>query len=142
MGSLLVTEDLAHALLGALLAVCRADGDASMIEFDALRKVADELQIRYDNEWLLFFSQVTPRILAEAVRDAAAAPFRSQAVSAHHKIAQEFVEAAVHVARVDGDLNEAEVRLICAFGRELGISSSYIEHLDRRLDDWAGAGEG
>ena len=138
MKNLLLTEDLAHALLGALLAVCRADGDATSEEMKALRIVGDELSggVRYDNEWLLFFSHVTPRSLAQAVRDAGAAgPFRGQAVSATHLIAQEFVHAAVRVALADGAINPDETRLICGFARELGISSSYIEHLDKSLDE-------
>jgi tellurite resistance protein len=139
--NLLLTEDLAHALLGALLAVCRADGDATTAEFRALRHIGDELGFRYDNEWLLFFSHVTPRSLAEAVRDAAAQPFRSQAVSARQAIAQEFVIAAVKLAKVDGHLNTDEARSICGFARELGISPSYIEHLDKVLDDHEAAAE-
>jgi tellurite resistance protein len=133
--NLILTEDLAHAFLGALLAVCRADGDATPAEFEALRRIGDELGFRYDNEWLLFFSHVTPRSLAEAVRDASVQPFRSQGVSTRQEIAQEFVLAAVRVARVDGHLTGDEARLICSFARELGISPSYIEHLDKVLDD-------
>jgi len=139
MQNLLLTEELAYALLGALLAVCRADGDATTEELRALRVVGDELSggVRYDNEWLLFFSHVTPRSLAEAVHDASAAgPYRGQAVSSSHLIAQEFVHAAIKVARADGALNEAETRLICSFARELHISSSYIEHLAKSLADW------
>jgi len=144
MQNLLLTQELAHALLGALLAVCRADGDASMEELQALRVVGDELSggIRYDNEWLLFFSHVTPRSLAQAVHDAGAAgPFRGQAVSATHLIAQEFVHAAVRVARADGALNPDEIRLICSFARELDISASYIEHLDKSLDEGESSAE-
>ncbi len=139
MRDLLLTQELAHALLGALLAVCRADGDATVDELRALRVVGDELSggLRYDNEWLLFFSHVTPHSLAETVHAAGAAgPFRGQAVSASHLIAQEFVHAAVRVARADGELNQDEIRLICGFARALGISSSYIEHLDKSLDEW------
>ncbi len=141
MQNLLLTEELAHALLGALLAVCRADGDANVEELKALRTVGHALAggVRYDNEWLLFFSHVTPRSLAEAVRDAGAAgPFRGQAVSASHLIAQEFVTAAVLIARADGALNQEEIRLICSFARELHISASYIAHLDNTLDEWDG----
>ena len=41
----------------------RADGDANVEELKALRIVGDDLSggVRYDNEWLLFFSHVTPR---------------------------------------------------------------------------------
>jgi tellurite resistance protein len=141
MQNLLLTEELAHALLGALLAVCRADGDANVEELKALRTVGHELSggVRYDNEWLLFFSHMTPRGLAEAVRDAGAeGPFRGQAVSASHLIAQEFVTAAVKVARADGALNAQEIRLICSFARELQISSKYLEYLDNTLDAWEG----
>ena len=141
MQDLLLTEELAHTLLGALLAVCRADGDANVEELKALRTVGHALSggVRYDKEWLLFFSHVTPRGLAEAIRDAATSgPFRSQAVSASHLIAQEFVTSAVRVARADGALNHEEIRLICSFARELHISSSYIEYLDNKLDEWEG----
>jgi tellurite resistance protein len=141
MQNLLLTEELAYALLGALLAVCRADGDANVEELKALRTVGHALSggVRYDNEWLLFFSHVTPRTLAEAVHDAGSTgPFRRQAVSAPHLIAQEFVTAAVRVARADGAMNGEEIRLICHFARELHISSSYIEHLDNTLDEWEG----
>jgi tellurite resistance protein len=138
MRNLLLTDELAYALLGGLLAVCRVDGDASSEELRALREVGDELSggVRYDNEWLLFFSTVTPRSLAQAVHDAGrAGPFRGQAVSAPHVIAHEFLLAAIRVARADGALNEDETRLIRRFARELHVSAHQLEHLNESLDE-------
>jgi tellurite resistance protein len=135
MGLLLLTEELAHALLGALLAVCRADGDANQDEMRALRRVGDELTggARFDNEWLLFFSNVTPSSLAEAVGGSHGGPFRAQGVSAPSLIVQEFVRAAIRVGRADGAINEAEARLILDFGEALGVPVGQLAMLDASL---------
>jgi uncharacterized tellurite resistance protein B-like protein len=135
--TLLLTDELAQALLGGLLAVCRADGDATTEEMRALRRVGDELTggVRVDNEWLLFFSSVTPHSLAEAVRQAAAAPFRHRAVSGANLIAHQFVRAAAQVGRADGQLNEAEARLIRAFAESLGLSAQEATAIDHTLGD-------
>lgn len=132
---LLLTEELANVLVGALLAVCRADGDANEEEMRALRAASDELTggVRVDNEWLLFFSNVTPRSLIEAVGAAVHGPFRVQAVSAPAQIGQELVRAAVRVGRADGELNEAEAALIAAFGAVLGVTDGYLADVHAAL---------
>jgi tellurite resistance protein len=132
---LLLNEDLANVLVGALLAVCRADGDANQEEMRALRQVSDELTqgLRVDHEWLLFFSNVTPRSLAEAVARAGTGPFRHQAVSSAAVIAHELVRAAVRVGRADGELNESEQHLIVAFGEALGLGARALVEIDASL---------
>jgi hypothetical protein len=143
MAHLLLTEDLAHTLLGALLAVCRADGDASTDEMRMLRVVGEELTGRSGaNEWRLFFSNVTPRTFAEAIHQYGHhGPFRGSAVSAPTLIVQEFVRAAVRVGRADGELNDSEIQLICAFATALGVSSKILVALDKSLDETLVAAE-
>lgn len=135
MGALLLTEELGHAFLGALLTVCRADAEVNLDELGELQAVAAEvLGLEIDAERLLF-SQVTPRSLAEEMGGRGGGPFRSAGLSAPSTIAEAFVRSALRVARVDGDLNESEIGSICAFARALGTSSNLLRELDDALDD-------
>lgn len=135
--TLLFTDDLARTFLGALLSVCRIDGEVNGYEFEALRKVGEEVAqgVHFDHESLLF-SQVTPRALAEALgQGEGQGPFRESGTSSADAIALAFVHAALRVARADGELNEGEVRVICAFARALGKSTSDLYDLDAALDE-------
>lgn len=130
--------DLARAFLGGLLTVCRADGyGVSAPEFETLRRIAAALPGAgsVDDERLLF-SHVTPRALAEAA-DAlrAAGPFRSSAIPAPARLARAFIDAALHLGRADGSLNDAELRAIRHFARALGCSAADLGRLESLLDD-------
>jgi tellurite resistance protein len=144
---LILTEELVEALLGALLAVCRVDGDTCPAELASLISVAHELlgssafsparkPVDLSPIWRqLFFSAVTPRILGEVyARARTGGPFRGAAVSSSRHIARAFVRAALTVARADGALGEVEARLIIQFGHALGASARELIELDPWLD--------
>ena len=129
-------QELAHGILGALLAVCRADGDVNSDELDALRRLADGWPDVAVDESLLF-SQVAPAALAELIarQAGAASPFRSDGPSDPHALADFFLQTALLVARVDGPLHPAEARAIGAFARALGASAPTLASLEAVLDD-------
>lgn len=135
---LFLPDELVQALLGALLAVCRADGDATRAELAALRTFGgrlggDEAAVV---ERDLFFSAVTPRTLAETwARASRGGPFRGRAVSPARAVAAAFARTAVQVARADGPLNEAEIRAISGFARALGASEDELRGVDPALDE-------
>ncbi len=139
--TLRLTEDLAHAFLGGLLAVCRADGDVTGPEFEALRAEAQALLSTPFTERLLFL-HVTPRSLAEAIhrQTRAVDPFRRTDTSSPDAIGNAFVAAAVRVATADGALTESEARLIRAFANTLG-STCDLGYVEAVLDDGGGASE-
>lgn len=141
MASLLLTSKLTESFLGALLSVCRVDGEVNSEELSALETAAGELTGgRYDQETLLF-SQVTPTSFAEAFRSGLDGPFRAAGTSSPAAIAQAFVRAALRIGRADGQLNESELRTICAFALALGTSSNLLKDLDAGLDDWLARAE-
>jgi len=134
--SLLFGEELSHVFLGALLAVCRADGDVNTDELNALREVAQKLSVAQVNESLLF-THVHPRTFADVVRRGAGerSPFRSADACDPRRIAELFLDHALGIARIDGPLNAAEARTIRGFARELGSPHQALEKLDAMLDD-------
>jgi tellurite resistance protein len=111
-----LTEDLAHEFLGALLTVCRADGDVNAYETAALEHAAAQLGpgVRFDNE-LLLTGDVSPEAFASAVRNYARHAFRGLAISQPADVARAFARIAERVAAADGDVNFAEARTIRAF---------------------------
>jgi uncharacterized tellurite resistance protein B-like protein len=117
--ALFLTQSLGQSLLGALYSICRADGEVSEAEAEALRAEARELGVGALSEESLFFSEVTPAALAEAVRGAAAEAYRSAAVSPPSAIRSAFRVAAERIARADGTLGDAEASLIARFDEEL-----------------------
>lgn len=138
---LLLTEELRGTFLGALLSICRSDGEVNMEELHALEIAADELMNgAYDKESLMF-SQVTPVSFAEALAADREGPFRGTGLTLLTVIAQRFVRAALLVGRADGELNEAELRAICAFAQALGTSSHVLKDMDAGLDDWLARAE-
>jgi hypothetical protein len=141
---LLGSDELTRIFLGALLSVCRIDGEVNGYEFEALRKIGEEFAPgapaspggAADGLESLLFSQVTPRALAESLGQGAdRGPFRRSGTGAQDAISQAFVHAALRVARADGELNESEVRAICAFAKALGQSASELRALDSALDE-------
>jgi tellurite resistance protein len=134
---LILTEDLARAYVGALLTVCRADGDVNSEELEALRRIAGELTPSWvlDGPELegLLFSQVTPALLAAAV--GARGPFRDAGASDPARIRDGFLEAALRLARCDGSLNQEEVRTLRAFAKVLGSDHNEIKRLESFLDE-------
>jgi hypothetical protein len=133
---LLLDAALAQELVGGLLAVCRADGNVGHECFAELREIAREIApaVRVDDAAFLLDVHVTPRSLAQAVRERMP-PFRSSGQSGADDIARTFLRVALRAARVDGDLSEAEARAILSFAAALGVSD--FEPLDRALDAWA-----
>ncbi len=121
MHALVLSDELAQAFVGALYAVCRADGEVCEAEVDALRAIAAELGIAALDDQTLFFSDVTPGALADAARGGDGGPFRAAAVSPPSAIRAAFVAAAERVARADGDYNEVEVRAVDHFARALSL---------------------
>jgi uncharacterized tellurite resistance protein B-like protein len=136
MPALPVDQELANAFLGALLTVCRADGEVNSEEFDALRSVAAELvpAAAVDDDALLF-ANVTPESLAEVVhRGRGDGPFRGSASRAT-EIRVAFIRAAILVARADGDVADTEARAILRFGSALGYSTHDLHGFDATLDE-------
>src|SRR3989304_2410673 len=134
---LFLTEELARGFLGALLSVCRADGEVNGDELDALRAAAGELAGRAGGvgSEALLFSQVPPRSFAELVARSSHAPFRGGAASAPDQIGLAFVRAALVVAKADGGSNTQEIHMIRAFAHALGALKNNIEELDAMLDE-------
>lgn len=118
MAGLVLADEIGQSFLGALYAVCRADGEVCEAEVDALRAIATEMAIAVD-EQTLFFSEVTPASFARAVRGDGGGPFRATESSPPAAIRAAFVEAAERVARADGMFNDNEQKLIDAFVRAL-----------------------
>jgi hypothetical protein len=73
MTAMTLDEETARIYLGAILAVCRADGDVTAQEMGVLRKIATRLGIELEMEEL-FFDHVTPAELANALGPGS--PFR------------------------------------------------------------------
>jgi tellurite resistance protein len=138
MGELLLTDELRGTFLGALLAICRSDGEVNFEELNALESAA--AGNAYDQETLLF-SQVTPLSFAEALNADHEGPFRAGGLPLQTVIAQHFVRAALAIGRADGELNEAELKAICAFAQALGTSSHTLKDMDAGLDDWLARAE-
>jgi tellurite resistance protein len=124
MAALILTDDLARALVGALLAVGRADGALEPAEIGVLRSSARALApgLEVDDEWLLG-TEISPLDLAAAVA-AGAGAFRSAGTSTRQEIAAVFIELALEVARADGSPTELE----------LAVVRSFVEHLGGPLD--------
>jgi tellurite resistance protein len=137
MSALLVTEELAQALIGAFVAVCRADGDLNVAEIRAIEAVCAELFGAgcVSNESLLL-SDVTPESLgAAAVRGEG--PYRAGDVGTSQSLAARFVPAAIRVARADGDLNEPEAAAIYRFATRLGMGVESLELGEQALRFYA-----
>jgi uncharacterized tellurite resistance protein B-like protein len=134
VSSLLLTEELAQALFGAFLTVCRADGDVNTEEMNELNRVAEELMGRGAvNPEELLFSDVTPEQLAAVVVGHAASPYRETAISSTSLIGARFVQLAIRVALADGDVNQAEAAAIYRFAARLGIDSEALEQVEPAL---------
>ncbi len=134
MSSLLLTEELAQALFGAFLTVCRADGDVNTEEMNELNRVAEELLGRGAvNPEQLLFSDVTPEKLAAAVVAQAAAPYRETATSSASLIGARFVQLAIRCALADGDVNQAEAAAIYRFAARLGMDAESLEQVEPAL---------
>lgn len=121
---LVLTDDLAHLFLGALLTVCRADGDVNTDETEALAHAAATLlrMATFDHEALLW-SNVTAAELAGAIHCGAGHAFRTYAISPPGEVGRAFVVAARQVGESDGDLNALEIQTIRGFARALGCSA-------------------
>jgi tellurite resistance protein len=111
----LLGDALAQTVVKALYAVCRADGDVNELEVRALRAAARELGAGEVDEQALFFSEVTPHALVEALRGSSGGPFRGAGTNAPVALRRAFLAAAERIARIDGDYNDAEQRLIDQF---------------------------
>jgi uncharacterized tellurite resistance protein B-like protein len=134
VSSLLLTEELAQALFGAFLTVCRADGDVNTEEMNELNRVAEELLGRGAvNPEELLFSDVTPDKLAAVVLGASSAPYRETATSSALLIGERFVQLAVRVALADGDVNQAEASAIYRFAARLGLDAVELEQVEPAL---------
>jgi len=133
MVPLILTDDLARALVGALLAVGRADGALEPAEIGALRSSARWLapSLELDDEWLLG-TEVSPLDLAAAVA-AGAGAFRSAGTSTRQEIAEVFVELALEIARADGGPTEIEIAVVRVFAEHLGAPQPSLDHLDGLL---------
>lgn len=133
MAALILTDDLARALVGALLAVGRADGELDPSEIGALRESVSRLapQLQVDDEWLLG-TEISPTDLAVAVA-AGEGAFRSAGTSAREEIAEVFVRLALDVAGADGGPTTFEVTLVREFAVHLGAPQSSLERLDGLL---------
>jgi len=136
MASLLLTEEIAQTLLGALLTVCRSDGEVTGDELEALRHAAGEIggNPAVDSEAFLF-SHVTPRSFAALVGPGRSMPFRMAGASAPDDIGSEFIRLALKVARADGSLNPSEASAIRAFAEALGVDERELDRLRESLDD-------
>lgn len=130
MGTLLLTDDLARVLMGALVTVGRIDGDLEPSEIGAMRSCAQSIapSLAIDDEWLLL-SEVTPQDLAAAVA-AGEGAFRSAGTSTRAEIAQSFVQIAIELCASDGSPNDLEVAIVRAFAEHLGAAQSLLDRLD------------
>lgn len=124
---LVLTEDLAHLFLGALLTVCRADGDVNPDETEALEHAAATMLrlARFDNEALLC-SDVTALELAAAIHRGSGHAFRAYAISPPVDVGRAFVAAARLVGEADGELNALEIQSIRGFARALGCGVAEV----------------
>jgi tellurite resistance protein len=127
--SLVVSEDVAQALVGALLAIARADGELNNDEIAALRRVAAELcGVRIVDEQLLLVDDVSPDDLA-ALLAGGDGPYRGMRGDAGTGgLGPAFTRAAIQIALADGDVSEVEAALIVRFARGLGVG---VDALDR-----------
>lgn len=133
MSSLLLTEELAQALFGAILTVCRADGDVNTEEMNELNRVAEELMGRGAvNPESLLFSDVTPEKLAAALHSAED-PYRGAATMPAASFGARFVQLAIRCALADGDVNEAEASAIYRFAARLGLDTEALEQGEHAL---------
>jgi uncharacterized membrane protein YebE (DUF533 family) len=126
---MLVSEDVAEALLGALLAICRADGELNGDEIVAVRRVAAELcGVRFRDEQLLLVDDVSPDDLT-ALLAGGEGPYRGMRGDAGGTgtLGLTFTRAAIRVALADGEVNEAEAALIHGFARGLGVGIDVLD---------------
>ena len=140
MHRLVLTEDLSRALVGALLAVGRADGELGPGEIEALRASSEALapDLVVDDEWLLG-TQITPEDLAAAVV-AGSGAFRTAASSSRQEIAEVFVDLALGIADADGFTGEVEAIAIRTFAEVLGASGPTLGRVDQILVALRGEG--
>jgi tellurite resistance protein len=130
MGTLLLTDDLARVLIGALVTVGRIDGDLEPSEIGAMRTCAQTLAptLAFDDEWLLM-TEVTPQDLAAAVV-AGEGAFRSAGTSTRAEIAESFVQIAIELCAADGSPNELELGIVRSFAEHLGAAQAILDRLD------------
>jgi hypothetical protein len=124
VGDLVLTDKLFENFLGGLLAVCRVDGLVNRVELDALSAIGAELRpgSEIDVESLLL-TDVTPDSLAASVAGGSNAPYRAEVSSPPEAVAQAFLDAAMRIASIDGDVGENETQIIRRFARALGVGS-------------------
>lgn len=116
MAELVLTDELARAYLGALLAVARVDGVINTAESQVLREIADPVTAGLDIDFEdILMSQVTPSTVARTVTAARSAPYRDGAGTPLAEIATAFASAARRVAEADGEVNDNETRAIHNF---------------------------
>jgi tellurite resistance protein len=119
MSGMTLDEETARVYLGALLAVCRADGDVTAQEMGALRKIATRLGVELEME-ALFFDHISPAELAVALGPES--PFRGAGGDAA-ALAKSFVEDARAAASGEDELAPTENAAIKRFAAALGVSA-------------------
>ncbi len=131
MNRLSIPDDLGHALAGALLEVCRADGELAPCEIDELYRASlEELDIVAPPLETLLFSHVGPDELSEALSRGERGVYRATGSWA---VGAKFVCAAIRVAQSDGDLNEEEAMAIYALAARLGVDVEWLEQTESAL---------
>lgn len=118
-------EESARVYLGALLAVCRADGDVNAGEMGALRAVANRIAEAARGETVdledLFFDHVTPAAFGAAFGPSS--PFRSGGGN-HDEVARTFVADATAVASGENELDALEHAAVKRFAAAIGVDAA------------------
>jgi hypothetical protein len=116
MTAMTLDEETARVYLGAILAICRADGDVTTEEMGELRRIAKRLGVELEMEDL-FFDHVTPVELARALGPSS--PFRG-AGGDLAELVKTFMTDATDAASGEHELAPTESAAIKRFAAALG----------------------
>lgn len=132
--NLFLSVEMQDAFLGALMNVCRVDGEVTAEELQALRRIGAQLRAGadLDEEWLLLHD-VSPEAFGEAVERASrGGPHRGGFDP--DAVCEALVRAGIEVAAADGFIADQEILTIREFAKKTGVA---VERIDKLVLDLA-----